>query len=134
VHPLGDQGLGYAFALAAGPHFAVKGLEPWDPTSPRSGKQGISTTVNLYYEPVIYAPTKAGLFINYTEIPTQGIAFTDIQQISTGLYGNWERLPWRFIGGSNKKAKEISIRLEELEKKNTHSFYNHHVITVERNS
>lgn len=31
VHPLGDQGLGYAFALGAGPHFAAEGLEPWDP-------------------------------------------------------------------------------------------------------
>ncbi len=100
VHPLGDQGLGYAFALAAGPDFTSEGLEAWDPTSPRSGKHDISTTLNLYYEPVLYAPTKVGFFINYTEIPTQGIAFTDIQQLSTGLYGNWERLPWRLIGSS----------------------------------
>jgi len=51
----------------------------------------------------------------------------------TDLMKYYQEAPM-FLGGSNKKAKEISIRLEELEKKNTHSFYNHHVITVERNS
>lgn len=51
----------------------------------------------------------------------------------TDLMKYYQEAPM-FLGGSNKKAKEISIRLEELEKKNTHSFDNHHVITVERNS
>ncbi len=51
----------------------------------------------------------------------------------TDLMKYYQEAPM-FLGGSNKKAKEISIRLEELEKKNTHSFYNHHVITVEQNS
>ncbi len=51
----------------------------------------------------------------------------------TDLMKYYQEAPM-FLGGSNKKAKEISIRLEELEKKNTHSFDNHQVITVERNS
>ncbi|MCH9049032.1 MAG: tetratricopeptide repeat protein [Proteobacteria bacterium] len=51
----------------------------------------------------------------------------------TDLMKYYQEAPM-FLGGSNKKAKEISIRLEELEKKNTHSFDKHHVITVERNS
>ncbi len=51
----------------------------------------------------------------------------------TDLMRYYQEAPM-FLGGSNKKAKEISIRLEELEKKNAHSFYKHHVITVERNS
>jgi len=40
----------------------------------------------------------------------------------------------RFLGGSNQKAKEISTRFEELKEKNTHSFNNHHMTTVEHNS
>jgi tetratricopeptide (TPR) repeat protein len=40
----------------------------------------------------------------------------------------------RFLGGNSKKAKGISIRLKELKERNTHSFNNHHVTTLEHNS
>jgi len=40
----------------------------------------------------------------------------------------------RFLGGSDKKAEEISIRLEKLKEKNAHSFINHHVIGSEQYS
>lgn len=51
----------------------------------------------------------------------------------TDLMRYYQEAPM-FLGGSNKKAKEISIQLEELENKSTHSFDNYHVITGERNS
>jgi len=40
----------------------------------------------------------------------------------------------RFLGGSDKKAEEISNRLEKLKGKNVHSFNNHHVTDNERYS
>jgi len=51
----------------------------------------------------------------------------------TDLMKYYQEAP-RFLGGSNEKAKEISIQLEELKGKNTHSFDNHHVTTGKRNS
>jgi len=51
----------------------------------------------------------------------------------TDLMKYYQEAP-RFLGGSNEKAKEISIQLEELKGRNTHSFDNHHVTTSKRNS
>ncbi|MEE8233652.1 MAG: hypothetical protein V3R41_03125, partial [Gammaproteobacteria bacterium] len=51
----------------------------------------------------------------------------------TDLMKYYQEAP-RFLGGSNEKAKEISIQLKELKGENTHSFDNHRVITGERNS
>lgn len=39
-----------------------------------------------------------------------------------------------FLGGSNKKADEISTRLEKLKDKNAHSFNNHHLTSSVQNS
>jgi tetratricopeptide (TPR) repeat protein len=39
-----------------------------------------------------------------------------------------------FLGGSDKKAEEISNRLEKLKGKNAHSFINHHVNSSTQNS
>ena len=38
-----------------------------------------------------------------------------------------------FLGGSDKKAEEISLRLEKLKEKNVHSFNNHHVTSSVQN-
>lgn len=51
----------------------------------------------------------------------------------TDLIKYYQEAP-RYLGGSNQKAKEISIQLEELKEKNTHSYNNHHATTVEHNS
>ena len=40
----------------------------------------------------------------------------------------------RFLGGSDKKAEEISTRLENLKEKNTHSFNNRHLTGNEQYS
>jgi tetratricopeptide (TPR) repeat protein len=49
----------------------------------------------------------------------------------TDLMNYYKSAP-RFLGGSDKKAKEISTRLENLKEKNTHSFNNHHVTASEQ--
>ena len=51
----------------------------------------------------------------------------------TDLMRYYQEAPM-FLGGSNKKAKEISIQLEKLKGENTHSFDKNHVISGERNS
>ncbi|MCP5276595.1 MAG: hypothetical protein H6936_17445 [Burkholderiales bacterium] len=100
TYAYGERGLGYSFALGAGPSSTMHGLEPWDAINPSSGKQDISATLNVFIEPMVYAPTKFGFYVNYTDIPTQGITATGIQQISAGLYGNWESFPWRILSSS----------------------------------
>lgn len=100
THVLDNRGLGYTIALGAGPNITSEGLEPWNILSPSSGNQDISATINLHFEPNLYAPTKVGFFVNYTEMPAKGLVITNIQQINTGLYGNWESFPWRILGSS----------------------------------
>ena len=51
----------------------------------------------------------------------------------TDLMKYYERAP-RFLGGSARKAEEISNRLEKLKKSNSHSFINHHVTGSAQNS
>jgi len=99
VFKRGEQGFGYAWSIGAGPEYEG-GLEEWHALSPETGKQGISTTLNLYLEPVLYAPTRYGLFVNYTEIPAKSRGLDEIKQISSGIYGNWKSQSWRLIGSS----------------------------------
>jgi len=51
----------------------------------------------------------------------------------TDLMKYYKKAP-RFLGGSDKKAEEISNRLEKLKKNNAHSFINHHVTGSTKNS
>jgi len=91
-----DHGLGYVLAIGAGPEIREE-LEAWDPSSPGSGTQDISATINLYFEPVLYTPTRYGLFASYSEIPAKAIGFDEIRQIISGAYGNWQSTPWHII-------------------------------------
>ena len=51
----------------------------------------------------------------------------------TDLMEYYKQAP-RFLGGSDKKAKEISNRLEKLKDKNAHSFINHYENSSRQNS
>ena len=93
------QGLGYALAVGAGPELSDE-LEALDVLDPGSGSHDLSLTLNLYHEPVLYAPTQYGLFINYSEIPAIRIGLNGIRQISAGVYGNWTSQRWRLTGST----------------------------------
>ncbi|MEE8321266.1 MAG: hypothetical protein V3R68_05435, partial [Gammaproteobacteria bacterium] len=95
----GEKTLGYALALAAGPELRDE-LEPWDVLSPRTGSRDISATINLYLDSESNDSSKLGLFISYTEIPASAIGVRKIQQISSGVYGNWEFAGWQWLGSS----------------------------------
>lgn len=84
------QGLGYELAVAVGPEFTGEDLDEWHLVKPASGERGITTTLNLYLEPVRYAPSRYGVYLNYTEIPASSIGVDEIRQISSGIYGNLE--------------------------------------------
>jgi len=99
VFKRGEQGFGYSWSIGVGPEYEEI-LEEWHPLSPETGNQDITTTLNLYLEPVLYAPTRYGLFVNYTEIPAKSRGLDEIKQISSGIYGNWKSQPWRLIGSS----------------------------------
>jgi len=103
----GEQTLGYSMSIAAGPDFNNK-LEPWDVLDPGSGTHDISTTLNLYLDPILSTSVLAGLFINYTEIPSDAIDVHDIQQINFGIYGNWESESWRLIASSFYVYNEVN--------------------------
>jgi len=111
------QGLGYALAVGAGPELSDE-LEALDVLDPGSGSQDLSVTLNLYHEPVIYTPTRYGLFINFTEIPSTRIGVNEIRQINAGLYGNWESQRWRLTGS----AFYLRNRLQQLNGALTDSF------------
>jgi len=93
------QGLGYALAVGAGPELSDE-LKALDVLDPGSGSHDLSLTLNLYHEPVLYAPTRYGLFINHTEIPATRNGLDEIRQISAGVYGNWESQRWRLTGST----------------------------------
>ena len=93
------QGLGYALAVGAGPELSDN-LEALDVLDPGSGSHDLSLTLNLYHEPVLYAPTRYGLFVNYTKIPATRIGLDEIRQISAGVYGNWNSQRWRLTGST----------------------------------
>jgi len=111
------QGLGYALAVGAGPELSDK-LEALDVLDPGSGSQDLSLTLNLYHEPVLYAQTRYGLFINYTEIPSTRIGLDEIRQINAGVYGNWQSQRWRLTGS----AFYLRNRLQQLNGAFTDSF------------
>ena len=94
-----DSGLGYAFAIATGPELADK-LEPLDVLSPASGSQDLSLTINVFRQPVVYAPNLYGLFANYNEIPARERGLEEIHQTIAGGYWNWESDFWRLIGSA----------------------------------
>lgn len=92
----GEHGIGFALAIAAGPEFTDE-LVPWDALKPGAGSQDLSATINLFYEPELYAPSRYGLFANYSEIPAKTTGFDEIRQLVTGVYANWESALWRVI-------------------------------------
>jgi len=116
------QGLGYALAVAIGPELSDN-LEPLDVLEPASGSQDLSLTLNLYHEPVIYSPTRYGLFINYTEIPAASRGFEEIRQINAGAYGNWEAHPWRLVAATFY----VENRLQQLNGTSTDSFFSGYI-------
>lgn len=93
------HGIGYAFALAAGPNLSDT-LEPLDVLDPGSGSHGLALTLNLFRQPDIYGPTQFGVFANFTEIPADDRGYDEIRQTIAGGYGNWESDPWRVIGSA----------------------------------
>ncbi len=99
VKEYAKKGIGYALAVASGPEFSDR-LEPLDVLEPTSGSQDLSLAANVYLEPVIYSPTRYGLYVNYNEIPAVGRGFEEIRQINAGAYGNWESHPWRLLGST----------------------------------
>jgi hypothetical protein len=103
----GKQTMGYKWSIGVGPDLKNE-LEPWDVLSPRSGTHDISTTLNLYLDSIFNNSAIIGLFVNYTEIPADVIDVNEIQQISSGLYANWESMPWRLIGSSFYVHNDIS--------------------------
>lgn len=111
------HGLGYAFALAAGPELADN-LEPLEVFDPGSGSSGLAVTLNVFHQPDVYAPTQFGLFANYTEIPAGDRGYDDIRQTIAGGYGNWESGPWRLIGA----AFYIRNRLDRIIATDTSEF------------
>lgn len=80
----GNQGLGYAFALAAGPELGEK-LEAIDVTN-ASGSHDIAITANIFHQPVIYGSNRYGLSASYTEIPAVERGFEEIRQLSATAY------------------------------------------------
>jgi hypothetical protein len=85
--------------VGAGPELDEE-LEALDVVSPGSGSQDLSVTLNLYHEPVLYAPTRYGMFVNYSEIPSVRFGLNEIRQTSAGIYGNWKSQRWRLTGSS----------------------------------
>ncbi len=118
------KGLGYALAVATGPEMADK-LEPLDVLEPASGSQDLSLALNLYLEPVIYSPTRYGLFVNYTEIPATNQEIEKIRQINAGAYGNWESHPWRLVGSTFY----VDNRLQQLAGTLTDNFFSGYLQT-----
>lgn len=94
-----NRGLGYAFALAAGPEL-TDNLEALDVLSPNSNSGGLALAVNIFRQPVIYGPNQYGLFANYTEIPASDRGINEIRQVIAGGYWNWESSVWRLIGSA----------------------------------
>jgi len=85
----GERELGYTLALASGPEYD-DALEPWNALKPGVWAGDTSATLNLYHDFGSKIPTRIGLFLNSTQIPTTLVGVDEIQQIITGLYGNWE--------------------------------------------
>lgn len=92
----GESALGYSLAVATGPEFD-DGLNPLDVTDPEKGKRDISTTLNIYYEPVMHDLNKYGLFINYNEIPATDIGVDEIHQLASGVYLQWRKDRWTVL-------------------------------------
>ena len=105
------HGFGYALAVATGPELSDQ-LEPLDVLEPASGSHELGLTLNLFYEPVIYSPSRYGLYINYTEIPAVSNGFDEIRQIIAGVYGNWESQRWRLTGSAFYVRNELQTTTE----------------------
>ena len=102
-----EQPLEYSLTIGAGPDLRAE-LEPWDVLSPNSGTHNISTTINLYLDSIFNTTALVGLFVNYTDISARIIDVNQIQQVVSGLYGNWESTPWQFFGSSFYVHNDIS--------------------------
>ena len=112
------QGLGYALAVGAGPELSDK-LEALNVLDSGSGSHDLSLTLNVFHEPVLYAPTRYGLFINYTEIPVSRAGFNEIRQVNAGVYGNWKSQHWRLTGSTFY----LRNRLQGLDGEVTDNFF-----------
>lgn len=101
------QVIGYSLTVGAGPDLRSK-LEPWDVLSPRSGTHDISTTLNLYLDSIFNNTSTVGLFVNYTKIPAKVANISEVRQTSSGIYANWDSMPWRLIVSSFYVHNDIS--------------------------
>lgn len=95
-----NSGLGYAFALAAGPEL-TDSLEALDVLKPNSTSGDLALSFNIFRQPTIYGPNQYGLFANYTEIPAPDRGIDQIRQVIAGGYWNWESDFWRLIGSAS---------------------------------
>ena len=96
---LSGKKLGYEFALGSGPEFDPE-LTHWEVLNPGKRFGNTSATLNLYHYYDTQTPDTVGLFVNYSQISATTIGVDEIQQISAGLYGNWEFSRWRWLGAS----------------------------------
>lgn len=113
-----EQGLGYALAVATGPELSDQ-LEALNVLEPASGSQDLSVTLNVYHAPVIYSPTRYGLYVSYSEIPAISRGIDEIRQVNAGVYGNWESRHWRLIGSTFY----VDSRLQQLNGERSDQFY-----------
>lgn len=98
LHNLDAAGLAYAVGFGAGPMLGEDELEALDLLHSNSGSHRPSTTLRLTYRPDALAHTEAGLFINYSLIPSDRDNVHHVRQSIAGLFGNWESDALRLIG------------------------------------
>lgn len=98
LHNLDTAGLAYVVSFGAGPMLGEDELEALDLLHINSGSYRPSTTLRLAYRPDALAPTEAGLFINYSLIPSDRDTVHYVRQSIAGLFGNWESDALRLIG------------------------------------
>jgi hypothetical protein len=114
---LDKQGLGYNLSVGVGPELTGK-IATWDVLNPDEGDWDINTTLNLYFEPVLYEPTRYGFYVNYTEIVAELVDLKDIRLVSAGIYGNWVFEPWRIIASSfyvhNRLVRPVGSRDDDF--------------------
>ena len=110
-----QHGWGYDLAVAAGPELSDK-LEAVEVLNPGAANHDLIITLNLHYEPVPYAPTRYGVFVNYTELPAAIGGLQEVRQTSAGVYGNWESGSWRLLGSMfyiHNSLRQLNLTTDE---------------------
>ncbi len=96
THEIGEAGVYYALGMGAGPDLQDT-LGAFDVLDPE-GSYRPGVTLRLAYQPVSFGPDEFGLSTSYTEIPGDRLAVDRVRQVTAGLYGYFERDPFRFLG------------------------------------